>query len=54
VVVEKALAKAERKKKRQDRTGKMYEKMLENAQAKRNKKAQKPRNFKSKSDRKKS
>ena len=54
VVDEKAQAKAERKKKRQDKTGKMYEKMLENAQAKRNKKAKKPRNFKSKLDRKKS
>ena len=50
VVDEKAQAKAERKKKRQDRAGKMYEKMLENAQAKRNKKAQKSRSFKSKSD----
>lgn len=54
VVDEKALAKAERKKKRQDKTGKMYEKMLENAQAKRNKKAQKTRTFKAKTDRKKS
>ena len=54
VVDEKAQARAERKKKRQDRAGKMYEKMLENAQAKRNKKAQKSRSYKSKSDRKKS
>jgi len=42
----KALAKAERKKKRQDRMGKMYEQMLENQRARQDKKKQKTRTYK--------